>query len=42
MDQQLIIVGVLGLVCVGAVGFVAFAPTEKDKAKKRVQALEGS
>ena len=42
MDQQLIIVAVLGLVCVGAVGFVAFAPTEKDKAKKRVQALEGS
>jgi len=40
MDQQLIIVAVLGLVCIGAVAFVAFSPSEKDKAKKRVQMLD--
>ncbi|MEZ5916085.1 MAG: type II secretion system F family protein [Parvularculaceae bacterium] len=41
MDQQFIIVAVLGIVAVGALAFVFLAPTQKDKAKKRVSALEG-
>lgn len=41
MDQQLLIVGVLGLICLGAIAFVAAAPSQKDKAKKRVAAIEG-
>lgn len=40
MDQQTIILILLGLVCVGAVGFFVFAPTEKDRAKKRVSSLD--
>lgn len=42
MDQQLIIVTALGLVCAAAIGFVALAPTQKDKAKKRVQAFDSA
>ncbi|MCA8887850.1 MAG: type II secretion system F family protein [Parvularculaceae bacterium] len=41
MDQQFIIVAVLGIVAFGALAFVFLAPTQKDKAKKRVSALEG-
>lgn len=40
MDQQLIISAVLGLVGFGALAFVVLAPTNRDKAKKRVSTLE--
>lgn len=40
MDQQLIITGVLGLVGFAALAFVLLAPTQNDKAKKRLSALE--
>ncbi len=40
MDQQLIITAILGLVGAGALGFVFLAPTQSDKAKKRVASLE--
>ena len=40
MNQQLIIAGVLGLVFVGALAFIAFAPSEKDRAKKRLASLD--
>lgn len=40
MDQQLIITAALGLVGFGALCFVVLAPTQNDKAKKRVSALE--
>jgi tight adherence protein B len=40
MDQQLIITAVLGLVGFGALAFVMLAPTNRDKAKKRVSNLE--
>ncbi len=40
MDQQLIITAVLGLVGFGALAFVVLAPTNRDKAKKRVTTLE--
>ena len=42
MNTQLLIVGVLGLVCVGAFAVAFLAPTERDKAKKRVAAIEGN
>lgn len=42
MSQQLLIIAVLGLICIGAVVFVALAPTQSDKAKKRVQMLDVS
>jgi tight adherence protein B len=42
MSNQIIIVAILGLVCIAAVGFVAFAPSQRDKAKKRVQTLDVS
>jgi tight adherence protein B len=42
MDQELLIVGILGLVCVAAIAFIALAPTERDKAKKRVATLEAA
>jgi tight adherence protein B len=40
MEKQIIIVSVLGLVCLGAFLFAFLAPTQQDKAKKRVAALE--
>lgn len=40
MDQELIIAAVLGLVGFGALCFVVLAPTQNDKAKKRLSALE--
>ncbi len=39
MDQQVLIVIVLGVVCFGALAFALLAPTQQDKAKKRVNAL---
>ncbi|WP_425410894.1 type II secretion system F family protein [Hyphococcus sp.] len=39
MDQQILIVSVLGLVAFGALAFVFLQPTEKDKANKRVSSL---
>ena len=39
MDQQILIVAVLGLVCFGALAFVLLQPSERDKASKRVAAL---
>lgn len=40
MSQNIIIIAVLGLVCFGALAFVLLAPTQKDKAKKRVSSLQ--
>ncbi len=40
MNPQLLVIGVLGLVCLAAVGFVVFAPSSSDKAKKRLAALD--
>jgi tight adherence protein B len=40
MDPQLIISAVLGVVGFGALAFVVLAPTNRDKAKKRVSTLE--
>jgi len=40
MDQQLIIIAVLGLVGFGALAFVLLAPTTNEKTKKRLSALE--
>lgn len=40
MDQQTIIVGVLGLVCFGAVAAVLLAPTQSEKSNKRLAALD--
>ena len=42
MDQQTLIIAILGLVCIGAVVYVAFAPTDKDKVKKRVASLDSN
>lgn len=39
MDQQILIVAVLGLVAFGALAFVLLQPTQRDKANKRVSAL---
>ena len=39
MDQQILIIGGLGLVCFGALAFALLAPTDKDKTKKRVDSL---
>lgn len=39
MDQQLLIIGGLGIVCFGALAFVLLAPTQKDKTRKRVDSL---
>lgn len=39
MDQQILIVLVLGLVCFGALAFVLLQPTQRDKANKRVSSL---
>ena len=39
MDQQIIIILVLGLVCFGALAFVLLAPTEKDKSNKRLASI---
>ncbi len=41
MNQQLIIVVALGVLCFGALAFVLLAPTAKEKAKKRVSTMEG-
>lgn len=40
MDQQVLIVIGLGVVCFAALAFVLLAPTEKDKAKKRLSSLQ--
>lgn len=40
MDQQMLIIGGLGLLCFGALAFALLAPTEKDKANKRIAALK--
>lgn len=40
MDQQFVIVIVLGVLCFGALAFVLLAPTQKDKAKKRLSAID--
>ncbi|MEM6414583.1 MAG: type II secretion system F family protein [Pseudomonadota bacterium] len=40
MDQQTIIVGVLALICIGAVAAVLLSPTQSEKSKKRVASLE--
>ncbi|HNR77014.1 MAG TPA: type II secretion system F family protein [Parvularculaceae bacterium] len=40
MDQQLIMIAVLGLVVIGALAFVFLAPTQNDKTKKRLSSLE--
>lgn len=42
MDQQFLIVLLLGGFCAVALAFVLLAPTERDKAKKRVSALQTS
>ncbi len=42
LDQQTIILIVLGLVSFAAVAFVVLSPTEKDKANKRISAIETS
>ncbi len=42
MDQQILFVAVLGVVCFAALAFALLAPTEKDKAKKRVAALKSA
>ena len=42
MDQQVLIVIGLGVVCFGALAFVLLAPTQKDKAKKRISSLDTS
>lgn len=39
MDQQTLMIIALGIVCVGALAFALLAPTEKDKANKRVERL---
>jgi tight adherence protein B len=40
MKTELIIVAILGLVCLVAFAFAFFAPTQQDKAKKRVASLD--
>ncbi|MBB5518006.1 type II secretion system F family protein [Amphiplicatus metriothermophilus] len=40
MDQQIIIVAVLGVVCLGALAFALSAPSQKDKAKRRIAEIE--
>ncbi len=40
MDQQILIVAALGVVCFGALAFVLLAPSQRDKANKRVSALK--
>ncbi|MEX0646107.1 MAG: type II secretion system F family protein [Parvularculaceae bacterium] len=40
MDQNLIIIAVLGVVCLGALAFVLLAPTQKDKSKKRLETID--
>ncbi|MEM9705325.1 MAG: type II secretion system F family protein [Pseudomonadota bacterium] len=40
MDQQVILVILLGVVCFAALGFVLLAPTEKDKARQRVSSID--
>ena len=39
MDQQILIVLVLGVVCFGALAVVLLAPNQKDKTKKRVEEM---
>jgi len=40
MDQQVLIVVALGVLCFGALAFALLAPTQKDKANKRVASLK--
>lgn len=42
MDQQILIVGVLGVVCFAALAFVLLAPSQKDKTNQRVTALNAA
>ncbi len=39
MDQQILIVGGLGVLCFGALAFALLSPTQRDKANKRVNSL---
>jgi tight adherence protein B len=41
MNSELLIVGILSLVCLAAFAFAFIAPTQKDKAKKRVATIDG-
>lgn len=40
MDQNILIALALGLLCFGALAFVLLAPTQQDKAKKRLSGLQ--
>ncbi|MGE0408826.1 MAG: type II secretion system F family protein [Amphiplicatus sp.] len=40
MQQNFVIIAGLGLICLAALAFVLLAPTNKDKAKKRVAAID--
>lgn len=42
MDQQILIIAGLGLVCFGALAFALLSPTDKDKTKKRVDSLNAA
>jgi tight adherence protein B len=42
MDQQMLLIGGLGVLCFGALAFVLLAPTKQDKAKKRLASMEVS
>lgn len=41
MDQQIVFIALLGAVAMGALAFTLLAPTQADKSKKRVTALQG-
>ncbi len=41
MDQQLLIIAGLGVVCFAALAFVLLAPTQKDKSNKRLASING-
>lgn len=41
MDQQILIIVGLGVVCFGALAFVLLAPTAKDKTNKRLSSING-
>ena len=42
MDQNLLLIGGLGLVFFGALAFIFVAPSNRDRAKKRVETLDAS
>jgi tight adherence protein B len=41
MDQQILIIAGLGVVCFAALAFVLLAPTERDKSNKRLASING-